>query len=93
MNAETPSPDHYNIARRRAGARLGFYIHLSTFIVVNILLIIINFAVTPDYKWFIWPLLGWGIGLLGHAAGIFVFPGMLHRMTDQELQKIDRDDA
>ena len=55
-------------------------------------LIIINLTLTPDYKWFVWPLLGWGIGLLGHAAGIFYFPNALGRMTEQELQKIDRDD-
>jgi hypothetical protein len=91
MSSNFNSPDHFDIARRRAGARLGFCIHLGVFVVVMIVLIIINLSLTPGYKWFVWPLLGWGIGLLGHAAGIFYFPSALRRMTEQELRKIDRD--
>lgn len=87
----TNDSTNFDKARRRAGARLGFFIHLSVFIAVNLVLLIINFSLTPDHLWFFWPLLGWGIGLLGHAAGLYVFPGMLHRMTEQEMQKIDRD--
>jgi hypothetical protein len=45
----------------------GVAVHLFVYLGVNALLIGINLYYTPDSLWFIWPLLGWGIGLAGHA--------------------------
>ncbi|MCB1485746.1 MAG: 2TM domain-containing protein [Hyphomicrobiaceae bacterium] len=45
----------------------GFRTHLIIFAAVNVGLFVINLlSHQPDY-WFKWPLIGWGIGLLGHA--------------------------
>lgn len=54
-------------------ARSGFQIHTTVFIAVNLFLIAIWAAVWQlsggtDYPWFIWVLLGWGIGLAAHWA-------------------------
>jgi hypothetical protein len=40
------------------------------YLAVNALLIVINLATTPGKYWFYWPLLGWGIGIAGHAFGV-----------------------
>jgi len=48
----------------------GFQTHLATYAGVNLLLIVINITTKPDSYWFFWPLLGWGLGVLGHAYGI-----------------------
>jgi hypothetical protein len=48
----------------------GFLIHLSVYIAVNLFLIALNVWQSPNEIWFIWPLIGWGIGVMGHAAGI-----------------------
>jgi 2TM domain len=45
----------------------GFVIHFAAYLAVNILLIAINLATTPGKYWFYWPLLGWGLGIAGHA--------------------------
>jgi hypothetical protein len=45
----------------------GFRTHLIVYVAVNVLLIVLNLAGSADKLWFIWPLLGWGAGLLGHA--------------------------
>jgi len=45
----------------------GVAVHLFVYLGVIALLIGINLNYTPDSLWFIWPLLGWGIGLAGHA--------------------------
>lgn len=60
-------------AKTKVKARRKFYIHLSVYISVNILLIIINFSTTSEYLWFKWPLMGWGIGVIFHALSVFVF--------------------
>jgi len=34
-------------------------------------LIVLNLITSPGYLWFIWPMMGWGIGVAAHAAGTF----------------------
>lgn len=45
----------------------GVAVHLFVYLAVNALLVGINLTYSSDTLWFIWPLLGWGIGLAGHA--------------------------
>lgn len=51
------------------GARIGFYIHFGVYVAVQVLLFAIWFF-TPHtgevVPWFLYPLLGWGIGLAVH---------------------------
>jgi hypothetical protein len=80
----------YQKAKRRVEAKVGFYIHLSVYIAVNLLLIIINLTTSPEYLWFKWPLMGWGIGLFFHAIGVFVFSGrslVTEQMIEKEMKK------
>ena len=82
--------DAYKRAKKKVQARLGFFIHLSVYLGVNILLIIINLLTSPEYIWFKWPLIGWGIGVFFHAMSIFVFSGksaLTERMTEKEMEK------
>ena len=58
----------------RMQALKGFYIHATTFVVVNIALLAINVLVSGVW-WFYWPLIGWGIGLGVHALAVFGFGG------------------
>jgi 2TM domain len=50
---------------------IPFLIHLAVYAGVNLLLFIINMLTNPGTIWFVWPLVGWGIGVLGH--GILVY--------------------
>lgn len=79
-------------AKLRAGARLGFYIHLSVYAAVSVLCAIINIATSPGYFWFLWVVLGWGIGIAFHFLGVFVFTGsdsLNNRLVAEELDKIE----
>ena len=57
-------------AQRKVAAIKGFYIHLCVFVLVMALLLAINAATGPQW-WVQWPLLGWGIGIVAHAATVF----------------------
>ncbi len=57
-------------AKRHVAALKGFYIHLIVFLCVSAGLIAVNMATKTDW-WAQWPLLGWGVGVLGHAVGVF----------------------
>lgn len=59
------------MAFKRVRKIKGFYIHLAQYLVVIPLLFAINAYTSPDYWWAFWPMLGWGLGLLTHAARIF----------------------
>ena len=73
-------------ARCRAGAKLGFYIHLLAYITVNLLLVFINYSTNPHCLWFMWPLVGWGIGLFLHGLAVFVGPKLMQRLVERELK-------
>lgn len=85
----------YQRARKRVEAKIGFYIHLTVYVGVNILLIIINLLTSPQYFWFIWPLIGWGIGLFFHGMATFIFSGgKFHEIKDRMIEKeIGKDKA
>ena len=80
----------YEKAKKRVEAKIGFYIHLAVYVVVNILLIISNLLTSTQELWFRWPLIGWGIGVFFHALGVFAFTGrssIKERMIEKEMKK------
>ena len=82
--------EDYQKAKKRAKAKYYFYRHLFIYIAVNILLIIINLSASPDYLWFRWPLMGWGLAVLLHALSVFVYPresGVMEHMIEKEIER------
>jgi hypothetical protein len=67
----TTEDDRYRAAKSRVAQLRGFYVHLTTFIVVNLFLLVLNLLTDPDSLWFYWVLLGWGIGLVAHALQVY----------------------
>lgn len=85
---------NYQQAKKRAEAKLGFYIHAAIFLIVNVILIIVDLVTSPDKHWFYWPLLGWGVGLLGHGALVFLKPGqssLKEAMIKSELEELEKE--
>jgi hypothetical protein len=77
------------LARRRAGHRLGFLIHAAVFGAVNLALIAVNLVTTPTHPWAVFPLLGWGLGLLMHGmAALGVFGRMHAPLLERELARL-----
>jgi hypothetical protein len=77
---------NYQRAKERVETLRGFYIHLTVYILVNLFLFLLNILTSPDTLWFYWPLLGWGIAIVLHAASVFGF-GRLSS-ADWEEKKI-----
>ncbi len=81
----------YKIARARVEAKIGFYIHAGIYLLVNVLLIAINLSTSPGEYWFIYPLGGWGLGLLLHFILVFSqfsTRDWQKRMIDKELERL-----
>jgi len=90
MNTNTlQSAEIDQLARRRAGAKLGWYVHASVYIIVNLLLAALS--AMSDRHWAVFPALGWGIGLAVHGAVVFLTTGgaCLHeRLVQHERSKL-----
>ena len=77
----------YEQAKKRVMAKYGFYTHLSVYVAVNLLLIIINLTTSSEVFWFKYPLMGWGIGLFFHALGVFLNVGKGTLITEEMIEK------
>ena len=75
----------YERARKRVEDIRGFYVHLSIYLVVNAVVVLIDYASGSGW-WFYWVLLGWGVGLGAHAVATFVEGGVLG--ADWEQRKV-----
>ncbi|MGH7269106.1 MAG: 2TM domain-containing protein, partial [Polyangiaceae bacterium] len=74
-------------ARRRVYSRIGFMWHLAVFVMVNAAMYAIDEHYTPQTSWFVWPLCGWGAGLLLHAMATFSATGMTEDMIQAEIAR------
>jgi hypothetical protein len=68
MKETSKTNDAYRQAKKRVNEVRGFYAHLFMYVLVNVVLLVINLIFTPQFLWFLFPLFGWGIGLLAHAV-------------------------
>ncbi len=71
MKTEFSEEQKYLRAKKRVDEIKGFYWNLLAYCLVIPFLIFINLKTSPGYHWFWWPMLGWGIGMLFHAYGVF----------------------
>jgi len=81
--------DLRELAERRAGAKFGFYSHALVYVVVNAGLAVLNLLTDPRYLWFVWPLVGWGIGLAAHGLSVFTaLSGLRERAVEREMDRL-----
>ena len=76
----------------KAEARVGFKMHLRTYIIINVLIWIMWYlfgAINGDYHGFrpIYPSLGWGFGLFSHFIGVY---GGADNAVEKEFQKLKK---
>ena len=69
--SQTPLDADEALAMARVRAIKGFYIHACQYVVVIGALALINIVTLPRYWWFIYPALGWGVGLAFHGLRVF----------------------
>ena len=58
------------VARQRV-----FWVHVILWTMVNLMLFVIWLVTGAGFPWFVFPALGWGVGLAAHGAGVFVLRG------------------
>lgn len=91
MSHRNASPEAHldRLARRRAGAKLAWYIHATVYVLVNLLLMAI--AATGGRNWALFPVLGWGLGLAIHGVVVFLLTdgaGVFSNMVGRERERL-----
>jgi hypothetical protein len=93
-----PSPlspeeiDH--LARRRAGAKMGWYLHACVYVLVNLALFAMSDFGFGHRQWQRFPIFGWGIGLALHGVSVFMLgkgSAFRERLVDRERERLQRE--
>ncbi len=71
MNTPLSPDDIDALARKRAGAKLGWYVHALVYVVVNLFLFLTSQYALGNRNWSWGPLLGWGLGLFLHGVSVW----------------------
>jgi hypothetical protein len=87
------SEDIERLAHKRAGAKLGWYVHASVYLIVNLFVFAISSYGFGQRPWSVFPLLGWGVGLGLHGISVFLLGaggGFRERLVDRERERLQR---
>ena len=63
--------DRREAAVARLEAKRDFRNHVAVYVVVNTMLVVIWALSGQGYFWPVWPILGWGVGLVLHGWKVF----------------------
>jgi len=77
------------LARKRAGAKAGWFMHAAIYVIVNLGLA--GMSIAGGRTWHVYPLLGWGLGLVLHGLGVWLGlggGGLQQRLIDQERARL-----
>ncbi|XAH22298.1 2TM domain-containing protein [Xylophilus sp. GW821-FHT01B05] len=85
------SPDEIEqLASRRAGAKLGWFVHAAIYVLVNLTFFLLSLD-SGRHRWSFAPALGWGFGLLLHGLSVWVLgqgSGLRERLVQRERERL-----
>lgn len=89
------SPEEIDrLASKRAGAKLGWFIHAAAFTLINLVVFSMSKYGFGDRSWSVIPFLGWGLGLALHGASVWVLGAggsLRERMVQKERARLQRE--
>lgn len=95
MNTQESYQDRYKRAKEHVEAIRGFYGHFFVYILVNLGLMGLNYYQNElSQPWFLFTTLGWGIGVVAHAANIFSWNPFINKeWEERKIQEIMKRDS
>lgn len=82
------------LARKRAGSKLGWYVHAAVYVLVNLSIFAMSRYAFGSRPWSVFPLLGWGLGLALHGVSVFMLgrgSGLREYLERKEREKLERE--
>ncbi len=93
MPTPLPPEEIERIARKRAGAKLGWFVHASVYLLVNGFLFLMSSQGIGQRQWSMTPALGWGLGVVLHGVAVFVLgagSSLREGMVQKERERLER---
>ena len=93
-NTPLSAEDIDQLARKRAGAKLGWYFHATVFVAVNLFVFSLSKYGFGDRSWSVQPFLAWGLGLALHGVSVWVLGAggsVRERMVQKERARLQRE--
>lgn len=87
------SEETERIAAKRAGAKLGWFMHAAVYVAVNLFLFFLSHYAFGTRDWSVKPLLGWGLGLALHGISVWFLGaggGLRERLVQREREHLQR---
>lgn len=79
----------YYKAQKRVEDIKGFYGNLWSYVIVSVGLAVLNLVTYPQYWWFLYPVIGWGLGVLIHWMSVFnVMPFLGRDWEEKKIQQL-----
>lgn len=95
MMPTPPLPeDIERLAHKRASAKLGWYVHAALYLLVNGVIFALSTYGFGSRPWSLFPLLGWGLGLVLHGVSVFVLgngSSVRERLVQKERDRLQRE--
>jgi len=83
----------YHHAKKKVEELKGFYIHFAIYLIMVPVFIYLNLRST-GFPWAIFPIVGWGFGVSGHAMEVFNYNPLLGKNWEERKirELMDKDD-
>ena len=88
--ATEPSLELRERALRSLKKKHDFHIHLTIYLVVNSFLVAIWAMTTAAFFWPIFPIVGWGLGVLANAWDAYGGDEPTERQVNREMTRLSR---
>ena len=89
------SPEEIDrLARKRAGAKMGWFIHATAFFTINLIVFGMSKYGFGTRSWSPVPFLGWALGLALHGASVWLLGSggeFRERMVRKERERLQRE--
>lgn len=93
METHNSNAERYQKAKQRVEKMKGFYTHLVIYLIFSAFFIFLNFR-SGNFPWAIFPIVGWGLGIMGHATTTFGWNPFFGRQWEErkikEIMEKDR---
>lgn len=83
-------PSSYEIATKRIKDKKKFYRNLASYIIFNSFFFFLNIISDGGHWWFIYPLLGWGIGIASEYYKVFIAPSLEDKAVRKEMGHLEQ---
>lgn len=72
----------YERARKQVEELKGFYVHFSIYLIMIPVFVYLNY-ISTSFPWALFPILGWGAGVSGHAMEVFNYNPFLGKNWEE----------